>query len=263
MHIYIQQLVNSKKAMITLTAALSGLGGAACGYIYAQKKFEKIYAERAQQDINEMKEHYASEGFEKLRKEGSYADPVSALQKVREERYDPKELEALAAYVEEVQPYQGSETNVVVEDEAVPLTEKLKDEVAKSVFASDDADSYFDWDEELEKRKTAKIYVITKDEFFANETDYSQDTLTYFEGDDVLVDAHESIIKDVAGTVDFENLYRFGHGSDDPNVVYIRNVNRDLEIEVLRSEGKYSEEVLGFIQHDDRPRMRKFRSDDE
>jgi len=43
----------------------------------------------------------------------------------------------------------------------------------------------------------------------------------------------------------------FGHGSNDPNVVYIRNPKLEAEYEILRDEGSYEEIVLGEqIEHE-------------
>lgn len=258
----IQRIVRTKSFQITVASAFSGLSGAAIGYIYAAKKLEKVYAAQAQADINEMKEHYATEGFEKIRKEGDYADPVSTLQKIREERYDEKELEALAAHIES-QAYASPDPKQIVA--VIPEPDPTIDiTMEQNVWQSDDAETYFDWEEELEKRKTNKVYVITKDEFAENELELSQDTLTYFEGDEVLADSRDQVIQNIEGLVGEINLYRFGHGSDDPNVVYIRCVDKDIELEVLRSDGKYAEEVLGFIEHSHKSdRIRKFRRDDE
>ena len=47
---------------------------------------------------------------------------------------------------------------------------------------------------------------------------------------------------------DFHNVVgdlRFGHGSNDPNVVYIRNDRLKAEYEVLLNSGSYQEEILG------------------
>jgi hypothetical protein len=41
-----------------------------------------------------------------------------------------------------------------------------------------------------------------------------------------------------------QNL-RFGHGSKDPNVVYIRNPRLEMEMEILRDPSSYEKEVLG------------------
>jgi hypothetical protein len=46
---------------------------------------------------------------------------------------------------------------------------------------------------------------------------------------------------------------KFGHGSGDPNVVYIRNDKRQSEYEVVHDPGLYSVEVLGLeIEHNTR-----------
>jgi len=44
---------------------------------------------------------------------------------------------------------------------------------------------------------------------------------------------------------------KFGHGSGDPNVVYIRNEQYTAEIELCRSPNSYAEEVHGFKHSDE------------
>jgi hypothetical protein len=63
-----------------------------------------------------------------------------------------------------------------------------------------------------------------------------------------------------------KNLSRFGHGSQDPSVVYVRNDQLELVYEVVRSPQSYSEEVHG-IKHEsfemgNLQRMRKRERDD-
>jgi hypothetical protein len=95
-----------------------------------------------------------------------------------------------------------------------------------------------------------------------NEPDHIQHTLTYFEGDDVLTDEEDQPINETDDTVGNANLLKFGHGSKDNNIVYVRNEKLDLDFEITRSKGSYIKEVLGFIQHDDRKRVRSFRRRD-
>lgn len=104
--------------------------------------------------------------------------------------------------------------------------------------------SEMDWDfeKELSNRSIEKPYIIHETEYFANETDYSQSTLTYYAGDDILVDEREVPIynyKSVTGEL------IFGHGSEDQNVVYVRNDRLSGEYEILRDSGSYEIEVLG------------------
>jgi len=112
----------------------------------------------------------------------------------------------------------------------------------KNVFANN-GDG--DWDYELEQRQRSDTepYILHKDEFFADEKDYTQMTLTYYAGDDILVDEDDKPVynhKNIVGKLNF------GHGSGDPSVCYVRNDKNKAEYEILRHEGLYSVEVLGL-----------------
>jgi len=124
---------------------------------------------------------------------------------------------------------------VVEEDEDVTVPNIV------SIFHSKDG-SGWDWDKETTKRGKTQIYQIHKDEFFAQESGYDQTTLTYYDGDDILVDEQEVPIynhKAVIGTP------KFGYGSGDQNVAYIRNDANKGEYEIIKDEGLYQVEVLG------------------
>lgn len=131
-----------------------------------------------------------------------------------------------------------------------------------NIFAQ--SDDEWDHEKEIKSRLTSEPYILHKDEFFAQERpDYSQLTLTYFVGDDVLVDQDEKPI------YPFQNVtgpLTFGHGSGDPNVVYIRNEKLKAEYEVIKMNAMYAVEVLGLeaeetgaardIAHSSVPRFR-------
>lgn len=133
--------------------------------------------------------------------------------------------------------------------------------VAHSIFATDDGWNY---EEELKNRHPDNPYIIHKDEFYSDEMDFAQITLTYYSGDDIMADEDDS---PVYNHLDVTGPLRFGHGSGDPNVVYIRNEKRRAEYEVLFDDGLYSVEVLGLeIEDNERARRvkeapRKFRTD--
>ncbi len=136
--------------------------------------------------------------------------------------------------------------------------------VTHSVFASND--SNWNYELELSKRTPVNPYVIHKDEFFTNEFEYSQSTVTFYAGDAILADEDETPMYNHAGIV---GEIKFGHGSGDPNVVYIRNDKRKAEYEVLFDPGLFSEEILGLqIEQNDRKQdlqhsnQRKFRPEE-
>lgn len=231
--------------------ALIGVGaGLIAGYLWAEKVTKTEYEARAKRDMEEAKAYYA-----KLHKAEGFQSPREALTALvpeeEQEKLTTRMLEERA--IKATQRYRPADIEVKKAD--------IEDEpVEKNVFVSPnaDSDSTFDFDERDGKTK----FVITKDEFMRNESEYEQVTLTYFDGDDVLVDSEEKPVDDELRLIGDGNL-RFGYGSGDHNVVYIRNETLQLEFEVLKSSGNYAEEVLGFIQHSDRPRLRKFRGDDD
>lgn len=106
------------------------------------------------------------------------------------------------------------------------------------------------WSYELEEkfnRQGEDPYTLHRDEYFANETDWAQCTVTYYAGDDVLCDTDDVPVYDYRKIV---GDLLFGHGSLDPNIVYVRNPKIEVEYEVLRDPGFYSREILGAeIEH--------------
>jgi len=123
-----------------------------------------------------------------------------------------------------------------------PTVEEIVDEVVRqSIFANGKEWTYA---AEIKKRDPSEPYIIHRDEFYSEEKGYSQHTLTYYAGDNIMNnDEEESPMYNHDGIT---GPLRFGHGSDDPNVVYIRNDKRKVEYEILYDPGLYSEEVLGL-----------------
>lgn len=113
--------------------------------------------------------------------------------------------------------------------------------VAHNVFAGNDSD--WDYDLEVSKRSEDAPYVLHKDEFFEDERDYAQLTLTYYAGDDILTDSEDD--SPIYNYHEIIGELKFGHGSGDPNVFYVRNSKRHSEYEVVNDPGLYSVEVLG------------------
>lgn len=112
-----------------------------------------------------------------------------------------------------------------------------------TIFADEEED--WDYDVEVTNRneKRGLPYVIHRDEFWSEEMDYLQSTLYYYEGDDILVDDDNAPVynhKDIVGEL------KFGHGSKDPNIVFVRNDRLRAEYEIVRHTGSYSREILGL-----------------
>ncbi len=126
--------------------------------------------------------------------------------------------------------------------EAMTTSKEVMEEVVThSIFANNDDD--WNYAKEVRGRSESSPYIIHKDEFYSDEKGYSQKTLTYYSGDNIMVDEEDAPMynhEDITGPL------LFGHGSGDPNVVHIRNDKRKSEYEVLYDPGLYSIEVLGL-----------------
>lgn len=102
----------------------------------------------------------------------------------------------------------------------------------------------WDYKTEIEHRDKTKPYIIHVDEYMGDEMGWdSQSTLTWYEKDQILTDSQDHPIHNPSVVVGLP--LRFGHGSNDPNVVYVRNEQLQAEYEILRDSGSYQEIVLG------------------
>lgn len=131
-----------------------------------------------------------------------------------------------------------TQTTVIIPE---PEETDVVEAVTANVFAHNDED--WDYAAEMEKRSDKEPYILHKDEFYAEETEYLQATLTYYSGDNILSDSENVPVYNHHQVV---GELRFGHGSGDANVVYIRNDKLRTEYEVLFDPGTFTEEVLGL-----------------
>lgn len=125
-------------------------------------------------------------------------------------------------------------------------------EVTRSVFDKDETDLAERIALEVRDRSEDFPYIISKEEFFENVPEHEQDTLTYYEGDGVLAETDDSVVlaDDIDWMIGNYNLPRFGHRSDDPNVLYVRNHVKGMDFEIVRHTGKYAVVVAGETPED-------------
>jgi len=129
------------------------------------------------------------------------------------------------------------------DDEAHEVVLTVDDEPVVTHNVFDDTDPNWSWKDELEHRKSKDIYVIHLSEFNSNESEYDQETVTYYQKDDILADQSDVPIYNY-GTLMGD--LKFGHGSQDEEVVNIRNDKIQMEWEVVFHPGAFEAEVLGF-----------------
>lgn len=185
---------------------------------------------------------------------------------------DPRDLSVdpvLQPLLEEHMSNGGKMTDFLKEHNLGSDNQKDNDEEEAeivNIFASSSADEW-DYEKEVAGRDSDEPYILHRDEYFEDENGYSQTTLTYYEGDDILTDSEDTPIY---GHEALTGPMSFGHGSDDPNTFYVRNEKLKADYEILRDPGMFSKIVLGLdadeeveneIKHS-HSSLRKFRPDD-
>lgn len=247
---------------------VAGSVGAFAGYKLAQKRLRMYYKDIADAEIEQAKEYYSSYRIKKSPEElaaeieATEENPhhLAATEAFREYAGQvPKDVEAPAETEEELMSdgekalhRKNGVPEETPEEESTRTVEVQQTTTRKHVFEGRrPAEGEFDYDAEEVNRRSGRPYVITHDEFFEGERDYEQTHLTYYNGDDVLVDDREQPIPDEEAAVGNDNLTRFGYGSKDENIVYVRNEAIEVDFEITRVFGKFAEEVLGFDSDDD------------
>lgn len=186
---------------------------------------------------------------EKIRAE-AFKESAEEVEKIRE-AYQARQKPSVEELVEE----RGYSTAVEVEEPPrptrapVPVQEPLRAPPVVTYDGGKSKDDGWDYALELRARDPEVPYIIHQDEFNESEAGYSKVTYTYYAGDDVLCDEDGRPLPHAQEVVGKDNL-RFGHGSDDIDVVFVRNQKLELEMEICRSPASYEEEVLGLDRND-------------
>lgn len=240
------EIVKNNPAVLAAVGAVSVTLGIVGGYFAAKKVLRSHYEDLAQSEIAEARKFYAN--VYKTNEDGSPKTP----QEVLSERHGSE------AAAEAVRTYKGQQSAEKLvgageldydeqdeeEPEVGPDGRIKEDPETRNVFRDDN----FDLDEEKKYRTKTEPYIITHDEYYASEPEYENSTLTYYEQDDTLTDEQDKPIREIDKTIGEDHLIRFGHGSRDSNIVYIRNDRLGIDFEVVKSTGSYVEEVLGMLK---------------
>lgn len=128
----------------------------------------------------------------------------------------------------------------VASDEPIETTRSNLQSLIDTYTANpDDVDTFVNVAERSIQDEHTPPFIISKGKYAWDEEegdDYSKITLTYFPRERLLIDDDEEPVEDVANTVGWRNLTRFGEESDDPDVVFIRNRRLETDFEVVREE---------------------------
>jgi hypothetical protein len=257
----VARAVDGKARAIGLGIGL--VGGAVVAYMYANKRLRDKYEQITQEEIDEMREHFRKRALVKEEK----PDLAAAVDQITErEGYSSPQTPVIKEDKDEAEPEEEADVRTVGASEEEPQEE---DEVEASaaevnVFekAEKEADEGWDYEHEVSERLPGKPYIIHVDEQHEHEG-YTEMSLIYYAGDDVLCDYHDTPVDDKEKVAGEANLEKFGHGSGDPNIVYVRNDALEIEMEIVKNEGSYAEVVHGFRHGEYGPTRKVKRFDDD
>jgi hypothetical protein len=220
--------------------------GGGLGFWWTRRNLETKYERIAEEEIDAMREHF--------RKKAMVKEEKPPLEQLDKKVSDLQYQEGPSKYTEAEQEAIDQANVDNPTDPTHPAAEREMPQVFSIVEDTSISDEGWDYKAELAQRTPTKPYVIHVDE--VAETDAESMSLTYYEGDNVLCDENDKIIDDPNRVVGLDNLNKFGHGSKDKNLVWVRNEALDLDIEIFRNPDNYAEVVHG-LTHEDTPRRRK------
>lgn len=207
-------------AALVLVSAATGFIGLGIGYKIAEKRLTAEFEERLDKETNLLRRMHKPE----------YTTPQEMVEHLHGDEAD----EAIRSLVE----YAGEKREPVAYD---------KIRTSQIQVVKDTAD-----DEQVATRRVfepsddrGEIYVLTGDEYEADEAGYQHVTWTYYAADGVVTDVHEDRIEDYAKLIGTDFAQQFGAKNDDQNTVHVRNEVIMIDYEIIRSEGSYRQEVLG------------------
>lgn len=257
---FVEAMRGTKVKFALFGAATGAAGGALAAFVVAYRKAATKYSAISDEEIETMREHYESKKAALDARATKSSSTVADI--VAERGYASHD-------VPEPPPMAVAPPKSFVEEES----EKQADEGITPGNAFDNGKNVqivtgdeWDWETEKSQRRPHNPYIVHVDEKDELE-EYADSQLTYYEGDDVLCDERDQIVdKDDRNRLIGEyNLTRFGHGSGDENVVYVRNDRLETLYEIVRSPNEYAVEVHGFnsddLTHEDgRRNLRRMRA---
>lgn len=231
--------------------AAFGCGAVVGGIVTAavlDRQLRLKYNQIADDEIEYMKDFYREKEAELLDEQKRIASqPKPDLERITTNLKEKAKSELISEGEGYSQPVTAEDVDELQEREA-------EEEEERNAFVDLPPWNY---DKELASRNGDVPFIMHLEEYQQSECSH-QVTITYFEGDDVLVDESDEVISKKDEVVGMENLNKFGYGSNDPNVVYVRNPKLDVEYEILRHQGHYAKEILGLeeehLEHSAMPR---------
>lgn len=224
--------------------------GIVVGHILSQRYFKKVIDE-GEKEIEELRSEQLELDFKRADLDREFNQHIQeaafVIRELKEE--GQKFLGKFQEPEPEIQPEEtDADPNSYTNDnnekkEAIMSVRAERDSGTLVRVFADPKNDGWDYDEEIARRSPNKPYVIHRDEYFNKEEPfYSQSTLEYYAGDDILCDENDVPLYDAIKIV---GKLEFGRGSADQSICYVRNDALQAEYEVLLNPSTFGKEILG------------------
>lgn len=249
-------------------------GGVAVGcvatYFGMKAKFEK--------HSNDIIREYREYSNERIQKAQDEVNKLIAQDKFDEEEYNKKvasepEFEDYTAYARQ-EDHNGAQTAVngvseplrgisvesarTIKDEMDALSRDVHDQdfdehmAEREAPEDDEPETLSDYEEAIEFNQQMQDQAasegfsdfprtISAGEMLNSKQWYSKLTFTYYAADEILADDQDMIVDDYKDIVGEHFADLFGTNEDDPDVVYIRNDERETDYEVIMVKESYKD----------------------
>ncbi len=247
-----RDLLNTK-VLIGLGLVASAAAGSGAGYLVASKLLEKEFEARLEEEIQKAKVFY-QEMYSTPPVMEITEDDRELLKDIREatDEHDGPPVDLVGQALAAVSTYDPTQEEERLEEEA-----RTTPVIVNNIFQNVVPPGEEVLGALMADRDPSKPYIITKEEFLEGVDDFEQIAFTYWEGDNTLIDDRYEFnpIEDHEFVVGEENLLRFGYGSGDQNVLYVRNEGSEMDLHITKSTGKYAVEVMAVGSEDDGPHL--------
>lgn len=245
----------NRNQLIAVYSGASFVGGVAVGYILASKS--KAFTEKNEETLSQESDISLVPKPEEEKIELALSIPETfAVTDEGEIVYlgnSPSKEEVMNFFdspensddQDEQDDEQDDEQGDEQDDERDDVNLVTVNDKSLNVF-DEDAGSFEGWNHALESanRSLDEPYIITETEYFGSETGYDKASLVYYAKDEQLINEDDTPIYDKSNVV---CDLKFGHGSNDPEIVYVRNDRLKKEFQIFRSDASYAEENLGLF----------------
>jgi len=228
-----------------ISHVLVGVGSAALGtgvtYVILKKRIQQL----ADEEIASVKAAY--------QKAEPVVEPAAEhLQKLQEERAEvEKEIQEYTEDIEDLGYKQVTDADMVdnTPEGAEPL--KVENRVKRYLVTDQVIPAA------IEEPSATRPYIIREEQYHDEYQHFEKHSITFFEEDDTLAMPDDRPVEDVDAMVG-DALTRFGEGSNDKDIVYVRNQVQRTDYEIIRNKNSFGVMVLGFDK-ETTPKVRKMR----